>query len=160
MDMLVKLYDLDYSSLVTESDSGTIVKRASIVDKERILAFVRQEFPSGEAWANECESAILAHPPTCFIATQNKEVVGFACFDATAKGFFGPTGIKTACRKQGIGHRLLLRTLAAMKESGYGYAVIGWVDEAVDFYRKTVGAIPIEDSAPEKSVYRNLIAME
>ena len=31
--------------------------------------------------------------PKCFIATENGKLIGFACYDATAKGFFGPIGI-------------------------------------------------------------------
>jgi hypothetical protein len=45
----------------------------------------------------------------------------------------------------------LLACLYAMREQGYGYAIIGGVGPA-EFYTKTVGATLIEDSTP--GVYR------
>ena len=64
----------------------------------------------------------------------------FACFDSSAKGFFGPIGVLSEYRGKRVGQSLLLKTLYAMKEYGYGYAIIGWVSDAELFYRKTVGA--------------------
>ena len=58
-----------------------------------------------------------------------------------------------------VGQSLLLRTLYAMKEYGYGYAVIGWVGDAEMFYRKTVDAEFIKGGNPENSVYSNMIFM-
>jgi predicted N-acetyltransferase YhbS len=95
----------------------------------------------------------------CFIATDNGKIVGFACFDASAKGIFGPLGVDSNRRKENIGKALLIRTLEAMREYGYAYAIIGWVSEAEMFYRKTVGAEFIKDGNPENSVYSNLVFM-
>ncbi len=95
----------------------------------------------------------------CYIATRNGKVVGFACYDASAKGFFGPTGIASTERGKGVGSALLVHTLYEMKSDGYAYAVIGWVSDAEQFYRKTVGAEFIPDGTPENSVYSNLISM-
>jgi hypothetical protein len=33
-------------------------------------------------------------PISCFIAVYEKSIAGFACYDATCKDFFGPTGVK------------------------------------------------------------------
>ncbi len=93
----------------------------------------------------------------CFIATENGEILGFACYDSSAKGFFGPIGVKPDRRGENIGQTLLIRTLNSMRE--YGYAVIGWVSEAEMFYRKTVGAEYIKGGNPENSVYSNLVFM-
>ena len=87
------------------------------------------------------------------------KLVGFACFDSSAKGFFGPIGVRPDRRGENIGQALLIRTLNAMREYGYGYAIIGWVSEAENFYRKTVGAEYIKGGNPENSVYSNLIMM-
>ena len=95
----------------------------------------------------------------CFLAVEDGKVVGFSCFDASAKGFFGPIGVDPAQRGRNIGAALLLRTLNAMREYGYAYAVIGWVGEAEHFYRKTVGAEFIPGGSPENSVYSNLISL-
>ena len=49
---------------------------------------------------------------------------------------------------------LLLATLHGMKDTGYGYGVIGGAGP-VDFYKKCCGAIVIEDSTP--GVYRWMV---
>ena len=53
-----------------------------------------------------------------------------------------------------IGAALLLACLSAMREEGYGYAVIGSVGPA-DFYKKICGAVEIEGSSP--GVYRGML---
>ena len=47
-----------------------------------------------------------------------------------------------------------------MREYGYAYAIIGWVSEAEQFYRKTVGAEFIKGGNPENSVYAYLFFMD
>lgn len=158
-DMLVKLYCLeqrDYEGKL--ADEGISIKRALIPDKNRILDFVRKNFE--EAWVNECEYALFNSPITCYIAVKNKNIIGFACYDATAKDFFGPIGVMENEQGTGVGKALLHRTLNSMKESGYAYAIIGWVGDAINFYKKEVHAIEIIDSEPNRSVYKNLISME
>jgi predicted N-acetyltransferase YhbS len=81
-------------------------------------------------------------------------VVGFACHDATCRNFFGPTGVAPEARKGGVGTGLLFACLEAMREQGFGYAIIGGVGPA-DYYAKTVGAVPIAGSEP--GVYRGLL---
>ncbi len=161
-DMLVKLYGMEYESREKELlSAGIRIKKASIVDKNAILEFVREHFPEEKAWANECEYALFHDPVSCWIAVKEKQMIGFACYDATAKGFFGPMGVKEELRKKGIGAELLIKSLQSMKESGYAYAVIGWVaSSAIEFYQKQVHAMMIEDSPPNKSIYKNLISQE
>ena len=96
----------------------------------------------------------------CYIATEDGEILGFACFDSSAKGFFGPIGVDPARRGEDIGKMLLVKTLESMREYGYGYAIIGWVSEAEQFYKKTVGAEYIKDGNPENSVYSNLVFVD
>jgi GNAT superfamily N-acetyltransferase len=110
-------------------------------------------------WRSECETALARMPVSCFIATVKDEdgasrMVGFGCYDATAKGFFGPTGVDPEFRGRGLGKALLLACLDAMRAEGYGYAIIGGAGP-VDFYAKCVGAIPIEGSAP--GIYRGML---
>lgn len=62
--------------------------------------------------------------------------MGYACYDATAPDFFGPTRVLDSEQSHGVGTALLLRCLTAMREYGYGYAIIGSVGP-VEFYRKT-----------------------
>lgn len=134
------------------------IKRAFVADKEIILRFVEEHFQKN--WVYECEKALLSSDVSkCFIATEYGKVLGFACYDSTAKGFFGPIGVDETRRGEKIGQALLIRTLAAMHEYGYAYGIIGWVGDAEVFYRKTVGAEFIKGGEPEKSEYKNMVMM-
>jgi predicted N-acetyltransferase YhbS len=84
---------------------------------------------------------------SCFLATKEKAIIGFACYDATALGFLGPIGVEASCRGKGTGRALLLACLLDMKLRGYGYAVIGSTN-LFAFYAKCAGATVIPDSAP------------
>lgn len=150
-DMIVGLQHLPGYEL----EKTIKLKRAFICDRDTILDFIEENFSKG--WVHEAERAILQN--TCFIAVENGQVIGFACYDATAKGFFGPIGVDSSARGRNVGTALLIRTLTAMREDGYAYGIIGWVDGASGFYRKTVGAEYIPGGTPENSVYSNMIAM-
>jgi ribosomal protein S18 acetylase RimI-like enzyme len=154
MDMLVKLYNLPNSQAAFErlNVTGCMVRRALAPEKHKVVAWVRKTF--SEAWASEAEVAFSRQPISCFIAIQKGKIVGFACHDATCPNLFGPTGIEPAARKSGIGTALLFACLEAMKQQGFGYAIIGGVGPA-DFYSKAVGAVPIEGSEP--GIYRGLL---
>lgn len=151
MDMLVNLYRLPEE----EPLEGVSVARVIPPDRHRVLAWVKGQF--GEGWESECSVALSAQPNTCFIAKKDGRCVGFACYDATARGLFGPIGVAPEARKTGVGRALLLRCLYAMREAGYGYAVIGWCDEAASFYAHTVGAVPIPGSEPENTAYGRMM---
>ena len=154
MDMLVNL------SLLPEAacPKGYSIVRVLPPDRARVLAFVRENF--GENWESECGTALAQLPCRCLAAVKDGEIVGFACYDTTAPGFFGPLGVKASCREKGLGRALLISALQAMRETGYGYAVIGWCDEKEAFYRRAVGAWPIPNSAPQNSVYRDLFRFQ
>lgn len=151
-DMIVNLSSL---SVPVPEIPGVKLKRAFPGDISKILGFVRENF--NEGWVGEAQKAILSTPPSCFIAVRDKKVIGFACYDSSARGFFGPIGVSEDERGKNVGTALLVRTLKAMEEYGYGYAVIGWVSDARSFYQKTVGASDIPGGEPENSVYRNMI---
>ena len=149
-DMIVNLADIPE----VPSTEGVFLKRAMICDMPEILAWVREELDSA-AWVSECEKAILQG--TCFIAAAAGKILGFACYDATALDYFGPIGIAPSSRGTGIGRALLLRTLHAMREKGYAYAIIGWVGDAAGFYERTAGASYIPGGIPSHSAYRDMI---
>lgn len=155
-DMLVRLYDLPDSREIYQRllQSHIEILRPMSFDRERVLDWIRTNF--GQGWATETAIAFGGHPITCFVAVDRtkKEILGFAGYDCTCKNFFGPTGVKKEARGQGIGTALLLRCLEAMREDGFGYAVIGDVGPTA-FYEKTVGAQVIENSVP--GVYRSSI---
>ena len=81
-------------------------------------------------------------------------LVGYACYNATAPDFFGPTAVDPSYRGRGIGRALLLSCLRAMRAEGYVYAIVGGVGPAA-FYEKTVGASLIPDSDP--GIYADFI---
>lgn len=153
-DLLVKLYTLPPSGPLLEKlgAQGVEIKRAIGPEKRVIADWAEKTFSKG--WASECEVALSAQPAGCFLAIRNREIIGFACYDATAKGFFGPIGVNEAARTAGVGKALLIRTLEAMREAGYGYAVVGWAGPT-EFFKKAVGATVIEGSEP--GVYKGLV---
>jgi len=151
-DFLVKLYDLSErdSGVVAQNMGECILRPGMAYEKHQILAWVERMF--GQAWASEADIAFGNRPISCFIATERGELLGFACYDVTCRGFFGPLGVAEGARGRGIGKALLLACLQAMASAGYAYAVVGGVT-APEFYVKTVGAIEIPDSTP--GIYRN-----
>ena len=152
--MLVRLYDLPESGsrVAALRKAGIEVRRALAPERHIVVNWVRHEF--GEGWASECEVSFGRLPISCFRAQRGQEVLGFACYDATAKAFFGPTGVLERERKQGIGTALLLESLHAMAAEGYAYAIIGGAGPE-DFYAKAVGAVPIAGSTP--GIYADLL---
>lgn len=153
MDLLVKLYDivlLDEESFL--KDKSVIIKRAIAPERHIVVEWVDRNFSKG--WASEAQIALSRTPATCFISIKNGAITGFACYDSTAKGFFGPIGVIESERKTGTGKSLLVKTLKQMYFDGYGYAIIGWAGP-VDFFKKTVGAIEIPSS--NGSIYKNMI---
>lgn len=153
-DMIVGLTQLP----AYELSEPIKIKRAFVGDKAKILQFIKENFEN-TSWIYEAEYAMMQDVSKCFIAVQNGKILGFACYDASAKGFFGPIGVAPEARNKNVGKALLIRTLEAMREYGYGYAIIGWVSDAEHFYRKTVGAEWIKGGQPENSVYSNLVSM-
>lgn len=86
-DLLVKLYNLEdtIDGLKKLEEDNIRIVRALALDKSRIIDFIKDEFEIN--WANEFERSLFNNPTSCFIAIKDKEVVGFACYDATGKGF-------------------------------------------------------------------------
>lgn len=155
-DMLVKLYSLKDECEIVDilAVPELKIKRALAPDRRKVLGFVKSNFD--ENYVDECKAAFSNNPITCYIATQNKEIVGFACYEATAKDFFGPMGVCEIDRNRGIGRALLIKSLLSMREMGYGYAIIGYpTKSAVGFYEKVVKAQIIEDTS--KGIYKRMI---
>ena len=149
-DMLVRLYDLPdfYGHEQRAEAAGYTVRRAEPWDRERMRSFATRCF--GELWAVEADLAFNHSPITAYVATDGPEIAGFAVFECTRRGFFGPTGVREDLRGNGLGAALLFRCLESMREMGYAYAVIGGVGPA-GFYEKTCGAFVIPGS--ETGIY-------
>lgn len=142
-DLLVNLLKLSPTESSPTQDFN--VRRAQPFELSAVRAFVETNFAT--AWADEISVGFARQPITVFIATIEHELVGFAAYECTRRGFFGPTGVAEAAQRKGIGKALLLASLWGLREMGYVYAIIGAAGP-VDFYQKTVGAIIIPDSEP------------
>src|ERR1051326_3431991 len=119
-DLLVKLYALPERAAPPD---GVDIRRAFAAERRLVCDWVASHFTDG--WASECETAFSRLPVACFIAVRDWRVLGFACYDAAARGLFGPTGVAEPERNHGIGSALLIMTLHDMAAQGYAYAVIG-----------------------------------
>lgn len=151
-DMIVNLYLKD--KWRTDNKFGTRIVFPS--DSERVLDFVRKEFPNEKGWLQEINHAL--HETKCVISVIHNEIIGFACYDCTGKGYFGPFGVAKKHRAKGVGTELLYECFDNMKHANYGYAIIGWVDDtAKGFYEKTSNALYIPNSSPDKTLYKRRI---
>ena len=173
MDLLVRLYALPplEPRLAALASANVTVRRALASERHVVVEFARQHGSPG--WASECEVAFARRPLGCFLAVERaldasapsasvasassaypsspETLVGFACIEATAPGFFGPQAVRGDRRGRGIGAALLLTALHALAAEGHAYAIVGWASE-LEFYRKVAGAVPIAGSEP--GIYR------
>lgn len=153
-DMLVRLYGLPDAAPYERrvADAGVRVRRMEAWDRPHVRAFIVEHF--GENWAAEADFAFShGHPIPGFVAVAGGRIAGFAVFECTRRGFFGPTGVREDLRGCGAGAVLLFRCLESMRDMGYGYAIIGGVGPA-EFYEKVCGATVIDGSVP--GVYESL----
>lgn len=155
-DMLVKLYDLpDLGEIRAQMKKQNIVIRRGLApEKHAVLEWIGKHFRPH--WVSEADVAFANHPVTCLIAVHETtgEMVGFACYEATLRNYFGPIGVDPKERGRGIGKALFLESLYGLKELGYGYCIIGGAGP-VDFYAQSVGATVIEGSSPGN--YRGML---
>jgi len=144
--MLVKLYELPSleNALATATMQGVTVRRALGPERPVVVAWVQSNFATSAA---EVDIAWCHLPISCFIAVRGSRILGFACYDTTARNFFGPEAIIPEERGHGLGRTLLLAALHAQRAQGYAYSIVGGVGPA-EFYAKSVGAVPIAGSSP------------
>ena len=141
-DLLVNLLKLP---TFDDSEQDFSVRRAQPWEITPLRHFVETNF--SRSWADEISVGFARQPVSIFVATIDRELVGFAGYECTRRGYFGPTGVLPTEQGKGIGKALLLASLAALREMGYVYAIIGNAGP-VRFYQKTVGAIVIPGSDP------------
>jgi predicted N-acetyltransferase YhbS len=149
-DLLVNL--LKIPTLEDVPAREFLIRRAQPFEITPVRTFVATNF--SQAWADEMSVGFARQPISVFIATIQREIVGFAAYECTRRGFFGPTGVIQAAQGKGIGKALLVASLWGLREMGYVYAIVGAVGP-VRFYQKAVGAIIIPDSEP--GIYTDLL---
>ena len=110
-DMIVSLYNLPEIKV----NENIKIKRAFVGDKDIILDFVGKYFRKN--WVYEVEHSLMEEVSKCFVATEDGKIIGFACYDSSAKGFFGPIGVEPKRRGENIGQAFLVRTLSAIKDN-------------------------------------------
>jgi predicted N-acetyltransferase YhbS len=153
-DLLVNLLKLPPLEPELSSLAATqiVVRRAQPFEISQVLDFIEREFQV--SWADEVSVGFANKPVSVFIATSEKAIVGFAAYECTRRGFFGPTGVSESARGNGVGKALLLSCLWGLREMGYVYGIIGHAGP-IEFYEQAVGAIVIPDSDP--GIYTDLL---
>ena len=152
-DLLVNLHSAKFAALAARPPvEGVTIRPALAPEMALVVDWVRTHFSKN--WASEVTVAFARQPIACLIAVFEGRLIGFACHDIVARGFFGPTGVHPDARGKGVGVALLAAALSALKAGGHAYAVIGDAGP-VDFYAGAVGAIPIP--ADDKGVYEGML---
>ncbi len=156
-DMLVNLLEIDdyYAGLRDLEKECIEIFRAIAPDKKRVVSWVEEH--STLSAASEVDVSFSNRPISCFLAVKNEKIIGYAVYNVTALDYFGPTRVLEEYRGKGVGKALLLRSLRALKDEGYNYAIIGGVGP-VNFYEKSVGATLIVGS-DKYSIYNNFIGL-
>jgi predicted N-acetyltransferase YhbS len=149
-DLLVNLLKLPNPEPL--ADQTVTIRRAQPFELTQVTNFITSNF--SRPWADESSVGFANKPVSVFIAINESRIVGFAAYECTSRGFFGPTGVAEDARSKGVGKALLLASLQGLRELGYVYAIVGGVGP-IEFYQKTVGAIVIPDSTP--GIYRDLL---
>ncbi|WP_417310442.1 GNAT family N-acetyltransferase [Devosia sp.] len=152
MDLLVNLHSRRLDALKDRVGDVTEIRVALPPELHIVTDWVRTHFSA--YWVSEVTVAMAHQPPGCLIAVVDGELAGFACYDATARGFFGPTGVSERYRGRKLGLALLYHALMAMRAQGYAYAIIGAVGP-VAFYADAVGAVPIPSE--NEDIYQGLL---
>ena len=152
-DMLVKLYELPAlePALAACQRRNVVVRGAFAPERPPLMRWLNEHFPF---WQEEVAVTFARVPISCLIALRDREILGFACYDAICRNFFGPTGVVESERGTRVGLALLLAALHAQKAQGYAYAIIGGVGPE-EYYTKAVGATLIEGSTP--GIYGGLL---
>jgi hypothetical protein len=104
MDCLVNLYSRRMDSLQKRVEAVEAIIRVALPPELHLIqSWVREHF--SEYWVSEVTIAMAHQPPGCLVAILDGQLVGFACYDATARGFFGPTGVAESHRARTLAWR-------------------------------------------------------
>ncbi|MET0026324.1 MAG: GNAT family N-acetyltransferase [Candidatus Thiodiazotropha sp.] len=146
-DLLIKLHDPQWFDPTSTSlnETGIRLRKPIGPDRTLLLDWAEHHFPT--LWIDEIQRALSNQPVSCWLAQRTDNLLGFACYDATALGFFGPLGVIDSAQGQGIGSALTRACLHEMHLKGYRYAIVGRT-HSDGFYRRIAPTITIADSDP------------
>lgn len=151
-DMLINLYRREK----WVSKPTGFVRKAYISDRSCILGFVRDTMPLDVAVVHEVERGIMQN--TCYICVEGGRIQGVAVYDSVGKGYCGPICVRETERKRGLGKELMGYILDEMQMQGYGYAVLGKIeDREREFFKKCFDAVDIPNSEPWVTLYKRKI---
>jgi len=148
IDMLVPLLNLPPVAPMRERllERGILVRRAKVWEASLLRDFiVANLFPP---WAEEAAVAFSNKPVSAFVAFEGIKTVGFATYECTYRGVFGPIGVDAAYRERDIATVLLHECLSSMREMGYIYAIIGQAGPR-RFFEKACGALAVPEDWPK-----------
>lgn len=136
-DMICPLFEIpDYSDLVKKLESEGI--RLTRPKPWKHTAFMESMVKNfGQGWADEADRGFKNDPVSIIIAMDGDEIIGFAAYEATARCYFGPTGVLESYRGRGIGKALFFKAMEGLRDMGYVYGIIG-SPGPVDFYSKAM----------------------
>ncbi|MEW6045608.1 MAG: GNAT family N-acetyltransferase [Bacillota bacterium] len=117
---------------------GVRVRRLEHTDETAFRAWLEQTW--GPNWTYEALLALRRPVPTGFVAEQDGRIVGFAVYDSTRPGWFGPMGVEVAWQGSGVGIELCVQAFEAMAAQGYRAAEIAWAGPRC-FYARKLGAV-------------------
>ena len=159
MDYVVNLVnmfedkDSPFLKKIFRLPGDVIIRRAGANERHAILGVIAEYFHPN--WVDEISPAFDKVPITCFIATQNGKLLGFACIDGLRKGFFGAMGVIPTARKTGVGRGILIECMRGLYEMGYPYGIIGGVaPDAQGFYKKVLEGYVSEIPNSDPGIYR------
>ncbi|MCE5314341.1 MAG: GNAT family N-acetyltransferase [Armatimonadota bacterium] len=146
-DMLVKLLEIpdDSADIAHLKTEGINIRRIHPYEVSVLRRFCLSAFHEG--WADEVLNAFAHQPVTCYVATHEKKIIGFAAYECTRRNFFGPMGVLPEYCGKRVGEALFLACMRGLYEYGYAYAIIGGAGP-VDFYLKCCSSMVIPDSVP------------
>ncbi len=138
MDVALATANLDSSAEEARlGERGITLRRLTSDDAAAFDAYLAREWSWN--WRVEAGGTLRREPVSTHLAVCEGEIVGFASFNATGPGQFGPMGVRPDLRRLGIGAALLKRCLLDLRAQGYATADIQWVGP-IGFYARHVGA--------------------
>lgn len=140
MEINLRRLDLTGDALeVRLRRDGVVIRRLEVHHRDSFDRYLTRRWQP--AWRTEALMAMDPERrlPPGFLALANGAIAGFAVYDSTRPGWFGPTGVNEELRGRGLGEALLRACLRDWQAEGRDRCEIAWIGPMA-FYSRTVGA--------------------